>query len=101
MRYALLVATPLVVIACQSAGSSPSSHAAPAGAGPSSAASGATGGADGGFSSARTGAVGGATTVTFTPTPLPIGLPDLTNTLRGQYDWLGVVPYPSGWVDIG
>lgn len=58
----------------------------------------------GGSGGTTTGSGGGGapsgSTVTFSPAPLAQGLPDLTNPLRGQYQWLGVPAYPSGWIDV-
>ena len=37
---------------------------------------------------------------TFTPVALPSSGPELTDPLRGQYEWLGTSPYPAGWTDV-
>lgn len=46
------------------------------------------------------GSVGTAQTTTFNPVALPPAGPELTNPLRGQYEWLGTAAYPAGWTDI-
>jgi hypothetical protein len=51
---------------------------------------------------AGAGGEGGAGTQSFSfhPAALPAGAEDLTNTMRGQYLWLGVDAYPAGWADV-
>ncbi len=56
------------------------------------------GGADAGTDGARGDA--GLVSVTFTPPSLPASGPELSNPMRGQYLWLGVPAYPSGWPDV-
>jgi hypothetical protein len=36
---------------------------------------------------------------TFTPVAITADAQELSNPLRGQYQWLGVPPYPSTWTD--
>ena len=36
---------------------------------------------------------------TFTPVAITADAQELSNPLRGQYQWLGVLPYPSTWTD--
>lgn len=42
----------------------------------------------------------GLVSVTFTPPSIPASDPELGNPMRGQYQWLGVPAYPSGWPDV-
>ena len=39
-------------------------------------------------------------TLTVTPAALPASGTEMPNPMRGQYLWLGVPAYPSGWPDI-
>ena len=65
---------------------------------------GGSGGGEGGHSTpVGSGGSGGASTsgeATFQPAAIGLDAPDVTNALRGQYNWLGVPPYPSGWTDV-
>lgn len=54
---------------------------------------------DAGSDAARVGDAG-LVTVTFSPPSIPASSPELSNPMRGQYQWLGVAPYPAGWADI-
>jgi Domain of unknown function (DUF4832) len=42
---------------------------------------------------------GVVTAATFTPVAITADAQELSNPLRGQYQWLGVPPYPSTWTD--
>jgi len=107
-RFVLLVATGAAVhlIAC----GGPSSNASPdaSAVGDASTGSDATGndaigppGPDGGpgGTDATTGDAG-VVQVTFEPPAVPASDPELSDPMRGQYEWLGVAPYPSGWPDV-
>ncbi len=39
-------------------------------------------------------------TLTVTPAAVPASADEMPNPMRGQYLWLGVPAYPSGWPDI-
>ena len=72
------------------------------GEGPTGAGGGPSG-AGGRGAQAGSGGSGGASTsgeATFTPKAIGLDAPDVTNTFRGQYNWLGVAPYPAGWKDV-
>jgi Domain of unknown function (DUF4832) len=74
------------------------------GAGPTGGGGGVTGGGGAGSGNGPSaGGSGGSSTAgeaTFTPAAIGLEAADVTNPLRGQYNWLGVDPYPAGWKDV-
>lgn len=93
--FPFLLASALALIGCSNDSSSPGKTAS-GGTGGSGGTSG-TGGAGG-----STGGSGGTSPgeVTFTPAAITLDEADVTNTLRGQYLWLGTPEYPAGWSDV-
>ncbi len=64
---------------------------------------GGSGGSGGHAPHAGGGGSGGASAsgeATFSPAAIGLDAADVTNPMRGQYNWLGVDPYPAGWKDV-
>jgi hypothetical protein len=89
----------VLAIGCGSSGASKSSGGGEGGQG----ASGPTQGGGGEASSAGGNGSGGFPNVgsaSFTPKAIALDGPGVTNSMRGQYNWLGTAPYPAGWTDV-
>jgi hypothetical protein len=83
------LAAALVAVGCGKSGEGPTGAGGAAGSG------GGHPGAGGGGGSAPA-----SVEATFAPKAIGLDAPDVTNAMRGQYNWLGVPPYPAGWTDV-
>ena len=92
LAWIALVAA-LAAAGCGGKGDGPSGGSGGAGGG-----GGATGG--NGPSAGGSGGAPLSGEASFTPAAIGLDAADVTNPLRGQYNWLGVDPYPAGWTDV-